>query len=128
MLIRDIAAGLLIGAGCFFIISGGVGLFRMKTFFTRIHAASLTDTGGASLVLAGLMLVALDYPTAFWLVIKLLLLLLFLLFTSPTAAHALARAAMKHEPSSEPAPRSANATVVVTHDNDISDNRENHSA
>ena len=76
-------------AGGFFCVVGAVGLLRMPDFYTRMHAASVTDTLGAGLVLAGLMLQAgLTLVTA-----KLLVIGLLLFFTSPTASHALARAA-----------------------------------
>jgi multicomponent Na+:H+ antiporter subunit G len=81
----------LLAAGAFFAFTGGVGLFRMPDFFSRIHAAGVTDTAGAGLILAGLMLQAGDFGTG----ARLALILLFLLFTTPTAAHALAQAALK---------------------------------
>ena len=45
----------LLGGGAFSLI-GGIGLIRMPDFYTRSHAASLTDTMGAFLILLGLML------------------------------------------------------------------------
>lgn len=77
-------------AGGFFVLTGGIGMLRFPDFFTRIHAAGVTDTGGAGLILAGLMLQA-----GFGLVtLKLALILWLLLFTGPTATHALAKAAL----------------------------------
>jgi multicomponent Na+:H+ antiporter subunit G len=61
----------------------------MPDFYTRTHAASLTDTMGATLILLGLGLHSgLNLVTA-----KLVLILVFLYLTSPTAAHALVKAA-----------------------------------
>ena len=58
--------------------------------FTRMHAASVTDSLGAILVISGVMLQAgLSLAT-----IKLAAILLFLLLTSPTSANALASAAL----------------------------------
>ena len=86
----DIVSGVLLLAGGFFLIAGAVGMVRMPDMFTRLHAASLTDTGGASLILIGLML-----QSGWTLVtVKLAFILLFILFTSPTAGYALARAAL----------------------------------
>jgi multicomponent Na+:H+ antiporter subunit G len=80
----------LIGAS-FFIVVGGVGLLRMPDFFTRLHAAGLTDTLGMGLVVLGLILQSgWSMPT-----IKLLLIFTFMFLTSPTATHALARAALQ---------------------------------
>ncbi|MBI3067407.1 MAG: monovalent cation/H(+) antiporter subunit G [Betaproteobacteria bacterium] len=79
----------LVGGGVFCVI-GGVGLIRMPDFYTRTHAAGVTDTLGAGLLLLGLMLQAgLSLVT-----VKLVMLGLLIFFTSPTATHALARAAM----------------------------------
>jgi multicomponent Na+:H+ antiporter subunit G len=77
-------------AGGIFCILGGVGLVRMPTFFTRIHAASLVDTLGAGLILLGLIVQA-----GFTLVsLKLAVIGVLLLFASPAATHALAKAAV----------------------------------
>ena len=77
-------------AGGVFCIVGAVGLLRMPDFYTRMHAASVVDTLGATLVLLGLMLQA-----GFTLVaVKLLMVGVLIYFASPTATHALARAAM----------------------------------
>lgn len=80
-------AMLTLGGFCVFV--GGVGVLRMPDLYTRMHAASITDTSGTALVLGGLLLQA-----GFSLVlIKLLTILVFLFVTSPTAAYALANAA-----------------------------------
>ncbi len=85
----DAASAACLVAGGFFCLVGGIGLLRMPDFFTRAHAASVTETLGAGLVLAGLMLQAgLTLVTA-----KLLVIGLLIFFTSPTATHALAKAA-----------------------------------
>ena len=76
-------------AGGFFCVVGAFGLVRMPDFYTRMHAAGVTDTLGAALVLWGLMLQAgLTLVTA-----KLVMIGLLLFFTCPAASHALARAA-----------------------------------
>lgn len=77
-------------AGSFFSMVGALGLVRMPDFYTRMHAASVTDTLGAGLILLGLMTMAgLTLVTA-----KLVMLGLLIFFTSPASGHALARAAM----------------------------------
>ena len=47
----------LVGGGLFCIV-GAVGLLRMPDFYTRMHAASVTDTLGAGFILGGLLLQA----------------------------------------------------------------------
>ena len=77
-------------AGGFFCVVGGIGLIRMPDFYTRMHAASVIETLGAGLLLLGLMIQAgLSLVTA-----KLLMIGLLIFFTSPTATHALAKAAL----------------------------------
>ena len=79
---------LLIGG--FFAIVGALGLLRMPDFFTRMHAASVTETLGVAFLLIGMILQA-----GFTLVAaKLAILGLLISFASPTATHALAKAAL----------------------------------
>lgn len=85
----DIASGLLLLSGSLFAVSGGMGLLRFPDFYTRTHAVGLTDTAGAGLILLGLLLQSPDSATA----IRLVLILMFMLLTGPTATHALAQAA-----------------------------------
>lgn len=77
-------------AGGLFCVVGAIGMLRMPDFYTRMHAASVVETLGAGLILLGLMLQA-----GFTLVaVKLLFIAVLIFFASPTATHALARAAM----------------------------------
>lgn len=86
----DIASWLLLLGGGLFAIVGGLGLLRMPEFFTRLHAASVTDTLGAGFILLGLIL------QAGWTLVaaKLVIIGLLIFFTSPAAAHAVASAAL----------------------------------
>lgn len=84
----------LILTGCVFVLSGALGLIRMPDLYTRLHAASVTDTGGAIFIVLGLVIQAFfvfDNPMAG---IKVILVLFFTLFTAPTASHALAKTAL----------------------------------
>jgi len=88
--------------GSFFALVGGIGLLRLPDFFCRIHGGAITDTMGAGLVLLGLVLHAwiglpdVDVQVKFLASVKLLMILFFLLVSSPTSAHALAKAAVSH--------------------------------
>ena len=89
MLLELLSWACLLAGGAFGII-GGIGMIRLPDFFTRIHAAGITDTMAAGLILLGLALQSgLTLVT-----LKLFLVFLFLTFTSPTASHALAKAAL----------------------------------
>jgi len=86
----DILSWMCIVAGGVFCVIGAFGLVRMPDFYTRVHAASITDTVGAGLLLLGMALQA-----GFGLVTaKLLMIGLLLLFANPTATHALVKAAL----------------------------------
>ncbi len=86
----DIASWILLTLGGISVLIGGIGALRMPNLYARMHAASVTDSIGAILVLIGIMLQAgLSLAT-----IKLAAILLFLLLTSPTASNALASAAL----------------------------------
>ena len=89
-LLIDLLSWACLVAGGVFCIIGAVGLLRMPDFYTRMHAASVVDTLGAGLILLGLML------QGGWTLVtaKLAMIGLLLLFASPTATHALARAAL----------------------------------
>lgn len=87
----ELTATVLLCLGTFFCLVGGIGIHRMPDFYTRTHAASITDTMGAGLVLIGLMFLCADEP---WTVpVKLGMVLIFVLLTSPTSGHALVKAA-----------------------------------
>ena len=87
--IQDIIAYIVIGLGVFFTLTGSVGMLRFKDFFSRLHPAGITDSAGVPLVLLGLMIKA-----GFTLLsLKLLILMFLVIITSPTACHALAKAA-----------------------------------
>ena len=86
----DILSWIMLSAGGVFVFIGGLGALRMPNLYTRMHAASLTDSMGAVLILGGIMLQA----GASLATIKLAAILLFLLLTSPTASNALACAAI----------------------------------
>lgn len=81
---------ILLLAGAALVVIGALGLLRLPDFFARTHGASITDSAGAVMMLAGLLCHAPDGATA----LRLVLVTLFLLIASPTASHALANAAL----------------------------------
>ena len=85
----DIASWALLLAGGSFCLVGALGLLRMPDFYTRVHAASVTDNVGSFAVLLGLALQAgLSLVT-----VKLVFIAALVFFTSPAATHALVKAA-----------------------------------
>ena len=85
----DLISWLCLIAGSIFCIIGGIGLLRMPNFWTRTHAAGITDTMGVGLILVGLI-----FQAGLTLVaVKLVMILAFLYLAGPTAGHAIFRAA-----------------------------------
>ena len=75
----DILSWICLLAGGGFCMVGALGLVRMPDFYTRMHAASVTDTLGAGLILLGLILQA-GWSLA---TVKLIVIGLLIFFTSP---------------------------------------------
>ncbi|MFW5896848.1 MAG: monovalent cation/H(+) antiporter subunit G [Bacillota bacterium] len=77
-----------VAAGIFFFVVGTVGLLRLPDSYTRMHATTKCDTLGIGLTLVGLGIHAgISFET-----VKLLLIILFVWITNPTATHVIARA------------------------------------
>jgi multicomponent Na+:H+ antiporter subunit G len=91
-LVINLISGFCLLLGSFLILSGMIGVLRFPDFYTRMHAAGVTDTLAAVLVVFGLLLLS------GWSLVsaKLLIIMVFLLFAGPTASHALAKAAVNH--------------------------------
>ena len=77
--------------GMFFFLIGTVGLIRLPDFYSRTHPATKCDTLGAGSILLSLVVLEKFSPEA----LKILVLIGFILLTSPTVGHALARSAFK---------------------------------
>ena len=89
-LVIDIFSAVFLVGGGVVLIVGAVGMIRFPEFFTRLHAASVIDTLGCMSIILGLLL-----QSGFSIVtVKLVLIVIFILFTSPAATHALAKAAL----------------------------------
>ena len=89
-MVLDAASWVFIVGGIFFIVVGALGVLRMPDLYTRLHAAGMTDTMGAGLLILGMALqagISLNLG-------RLILIYLFLFITSPVSSHALARAAL----------------------------------
>lgn len=91
--VLQIISALLLLIGSFLCISGGIGLLRFPDFFSRMHAAGVTDTLATTMIILGLVLIESDLIVD----IKLFIILLMTLFISPTASHALAHTALRNK-------------------------------
>lgn len=76
--------------GSFFVVVGALGTYRFPDFWSRLHAASITDSAGVILMLTGMAV----YSGFTLITVKLLIIGIFLFITGPTATHAVANAAL----------------------------------
>jgi multicomponent Na+:H+ antiporter subunit G len=105
--LADLLSWICLIAGSALALIGGLGLLRLPDVFSRMHGAGIIDTLGLGLILVGLM-----FQAGFTLItVKLILIFVFVLYTSPTTTHALAQAclnggvrpqAARKDPSGEP--------------------------
>lgn len=87
--ILQLLSAVLLALGATLGVVGAIGILRFPDFYTRMHAAGITDTLCTGFFIGGLML-QFGMTLAS---VKLLLIFMFMLFTCPTATHALAKAA-----------------------------------
>ena len=85
--IRFGLAALCVLAGCFALLTANLGLFRFDFSLNRLHAASIADTLGLSLLVLAVML-AVGLRPVLW---KLLLMVILQWCTSPLSGHMLAQ-------------------------------------
>ncbi|MCH1568908.1 MAG: monovalent cation/H(+) antiporter subunit G [Alphaproteobacteria bacterium] len=74
--------------GSLAVIFGALGLLRLGDVYQRMHGTGIVDTGGAGLILFGLIMVSPDWTVT----VRLVLIGFILVMTGPTATHAIARA------------------------------------
>ncbi|MGM0568382.1 MAG: monovalent cation/H(+) antiporter subunit G [Elusimicrobiota bacterium] len=86
------AGVIIIGAGILFNIGGCIGLIKMPDVYNRIQSVVKCVTLGTCFILLGVFLIEGLSPSG----LKALLVLLFILISSPTGAHALARASYRY--------------------------------
>lgn len=90
-MVVEVLSWVLLGAGALIVLIGTLGLLRLPDVFSRLHGAGMTDTMGTGLLVLGMLLHAPDWLVA----VKLVLIVVFLSFTSPMTSHALAKAALR---------------------------------
>lgn len=97
MTIREIIAALCIILGLFVFLCATFGVFRFKYVMNKMHAAALGDTMGLFLLVLGLMILG----GGFFVIAKLVLIILFLWLTSPIATHLIAKVELLTNPDAE---------------------------
>ncbi len=87
--LSEILSWIFILLGSLLILVGSIGLIRLPDFWSRLHGASITDTGGVLFLLIGMMI----QSGSIWIFLKLVAIGIFIFVSSPTASHAIANAA-----------------------------------
>ncbi len=90
-------AGVLIASGLFFFLVGSIGMIRLPDFYSRLHSAGIIDTMGLFLSMAGLALLIINEFNIGNLLsaLKVILIVIFVFITSPTATHAIVDAGIR---------------------------------
>jgi len=88
---------LLLISGLFFFTGGSIGILRLPDFYTRLHPAGKLDTAGQFFTMSAIALfVLLDFSLAnFLTATKIVLIVIFVYITSPTATHAIVDAGVR---------------------------------
>lgn len=87
----ELLAAACIGIGLVFVAVAAIGFVRLPDVFCRLHVTGIMDTLGVPMILLGAMVhLGVSLQSA-----KLLLAMIFLVFTSPLLGHLLARAALE---------------------------------
>jgi multicomponent Na+:H+ antiporter subunit G len=90
VVIQETAAVILMLGGVGFMLIGSIGINTLPDFYSRCHAAAKVDTLGILLLLMGMMVhEGINLNS-----LKLVLIISFVLVTSPVATHALMRRAL----------------------------------
>jgi multicomponent Na+:H+ antiporter subunit G len=89
-LLIDILSWACILGGSFFLIVSAIGILRFPDFWSRLHAASVGESGGMILLILGMCL----QSGLTLITVKLIAIGIFVFITGPTATHAVANAAL----------------------------------
>ena len=91
-MIREFIVRFFLFSGMVFFLTTAIALIRFPDFYSRMHAASKCLIGGGISILIGLIIQEGPSPLSF----RLLLLVIFLLITTPVVGHALSRASYQY--------------------------------
>lgn len=96
-IVCDLVSRVCLLAGTFFALTGAIGIVRLPDFYSRLHPAGKSDSLAQTLILSGLLLQIFSNQAfaafGYFGAIKLVFIIVFLLLTTPTATHAIAKAA-----------------------------------
>ena len=92
-----ILSAIFVVLGLFFFTGGSLGILRFPDFYSRLHPAGKLDSMGLLMTMAGMALYTLqDFSMAVVLTaLKIMLIVIFVFITSPTATHAIVDAGVR---------------------------------
>ena len=90
-MIVTVITSLLLVLGLIFFLGGAVGIIRFPDFYSRLHPAGKLDTAGLFLSMSAMALYAGQELSIHSVLtaVKILLIVVFIFITSPTATHAI---------------------------------------
>ena len=93
----NIIITILLFLGLVFFFGGSVGIIRFPDFYSRLHPAGKLDTGGLMITMTAFAIHTVQPFTLEAVVtsVKILLIVVFVFFTSPTAIHAIVDAGVR---------------------------------
>jgi len=89
---------LVLFSGLFFFTGGSIGILRFPDFYSRLHPAGKLDTAGQFLTMSAIALYVVLQGLSLHTVLtsaKIVLIVIFVYLTSPTATHAIVDAGMR---------------------------------
>ena len=99
-MIVEIISLFFISLGCVMMFTAALGILRFSDLYMRLHASGKAGTGGTIALLAGVLIRSgLSEISG-----KIILIMVFILFTGPITAHAIARAAHVHSGATDEIP------------------------
>ncbi len=87
----------VLGFGLLFFFAGAVGILRFPDFYSRLHPAGKLDTMGLLMTMSAMALYTLQPLTLMAVLtsLKIMLIVVFVFITSPTATHAIVDAGVR---------------------------------
>ena len=96
-MLLNIIVVILLAIGLFFFFAGAVGILRFPDFYSRLHPAGKLDTMGLFMCMISMALYTLHEfsLSAVLTSLKILMIVVFVFITSPTATHAIVDAGVR---------------------------------
>ena len=93
----NILAAILLIGGLIFFAGGAIGILRFPDFYSRLHPAGKLDTAVQFMMMAAVALFVLQDLSwhSFLTAAKIILIVIFVFITSPTATHAIVDAGVR---------------------------------